>query len=76
MIRVVCLQTGDYCNRGLEYVTKLERAVRANLTVPFEFTCFTDDTRIYPKEIDKRSLPHEGLSGWWAKLAFSSREPS
>lgn len=67
---VACLQVGNYCKRGREYVEKLHCAVSRHLTLPHTFVCFTDDESKYPTDIEKRALPHPGLKGWFNKLAL------
>ena len=67
---VACLQVGNYCNRGREYVEKLHRAVSKNLSLPFTFECFTDDQHGYPAGITKRALPYPGLKHWFHKLSL------
>lgn len=55
---------------GREWVTRLERMVRSNLTVPHRFVCLTDDDG--GLKCRTKMLP-AGLrfgSGWWAKLAL------
>lgn len=55
-LAVVCLNAHDYLGRGAEYVGKLERAVKRNLTLPHDFVCLTE----HDFDGDKR--------GWWLKL--------
>ena len=38
---VVCLKYGN--KYSAEYVNKLYNGVKRNLTIPFEFVCFTED---------------------------------
>lgn len=64
-LNVVCIQTGDYCGRGVEYVHNLRRCVRANLTVHHKFYVVTDDVATnYPKMLVKPAR----FRGWWEKL--------
>jgi hypothetical protein len=66
---VVCLKYGN--KYSAEYVNKLYSMVKRNLTVPFEFVCYTEDSsdidtdiRVEPIQI----IP--GVSGWWYKPMF------
>jgi hypothetical protein len=72
MLRVVCVQQGDYCGRGVEYVNTLYDMVRRNLGegLPGVFECFTDNPEGLTEGIVGRELPHAGLTGWWNKLAL------
>lgn len=64
-LSVVVVQTNDYLGRGSEYVKKLRRQVRKNLTIPHEFFVVTDDpASFYPRMKVKPSA----LPGWWEKL--------
>ena len=40
---VVCLKYGD--KYSADYVNKLYNGVKRNLTVPFEFVCYTEDPK-------------------------------
>jgi hypothetical protein len=45
--------------------------VKRNLTVPFEFVCFTENPHKLYKEIKVFDLPKlEGMKGWWYKPMF------
>jgi hypothetical protein len=76
MLSVVCVNSGDYCGRGREYVGKLYDMVTRNLPGGFEgrFVCFTDADWNYDNwhhpNVYARPLPHPGLNGWWNKLAL------
>ena len=45
MLHIVCVQSGNYQERGAEYVNILHDSVRRNLARDTEgkFVCFTDD---------------------------------
>lgn len=65
MLNVVCVQTGNYLGRGVEYVQNLHRMVEQHLTIPHRFYVLTDDAASnYPGAIAKPAA-HKG---WWAKL--------
>ena len=48
--------------------------VERNLTLPYTFVCFTDDSRGIDKTIQCNPLPDLPLEGWWYKLWFFSNE--
>lgn len=66
---VACVNVGDYCGRGREYVRKLAAGVRRHLPTPYEFVCITDD-------LDDPILgvlhiaAEPRLFGWWSKMAL------
>lgn len=78
MLNVVCINAGNYQGRGVEYVNNLYRMVKENLTVPFNFVCFTDD--YHPDKMAKESgysegvyidaLPNPEFTGWWHKISL------
>lgn len=49
------------------WVNRLYKAVRANLTIPFRFVCYTDDAN--GVQCATKPLPR-GLRGWYAKLSL------
>jgi len=69
MLRIVCVNSGNYCGIGKQYVEILYDMVRRNLSleVQGEFICFTNDTEPYAEGIIKRPL-HGGLKGWYNKI--------
>ena len=64
MINVICVKWGT--KYGPDYVNRLRKMVEANLTLPFEFYCYTDD----PEGVDANiiMMPDDGLELWWPKL--------
>ena len=71
---VVCLKHGN--KYSADYVNNLYNMVNRNITIPFEFVCFTEDPlginenniRIFPlPKIDQ-------VHGWWYKPMFFNRE--
>lgn len=64
MISIICLKWGTLY--GPEYVNKLYNNLCKNITVPYEFICFTEDTTnvLAPT----KPLPKLNLEGWWNKL--------
>lgn len=69
---VICLKWGN--KYGPEYVNKLYNMVKRNLTIDYEFVCFTDDRTGIDKHIRTESLPELGLNGWWYKVWLLSNE--
>lgn len=69
MLRIVCVQHGNYLGRGAEYVNILFDQVQRNIKAGTEgeFVCFTDDPAGLNEGITARPLP-DGLQGWWGKL--------
>lgn len=74
-LKVVCVNAGDYENRGSDYVNILFDSVRRNLPegYPGQFICFTDDETGLAPGITPQPLPEPGLEGWWNKLALFKR---
>lgn len=72
MLNVATINAGNYQGRGVEYTNILFDSVRRNLPEGFEgtFTVFTDSPDGYDAGIIVKPLPHEGLIGWWNKLAL------
>lgn len=66
---VACLKYGN--KYSAKYVNKLYNMVRANLTIDYEFVCFTDCKKGLNKNIRVEPLPKiEGVHGWWYKPMF------
>lgn len=66
---VVCLKYGN--KYSAEYVNKLYSMVKRNLTVPFEFVCFTENPLGISREVTIKSLTLlAGVQGWWYKPLF------
>jgi len=66
---VVCLKYGN--KYSAEYVNKLYNSVKRNLTVPFEFVCFTEDVTDINPDIRIEPIPLiSGVQGWWYKPMF------
>ena len=65
----VCVNWGDYCGRGDDYVKRLFTGVRRNMPshTPFRFICFSDIEKDYGEGITVKLLP-KGIKGWWNKL--------
>lgn len=69
MLNVVCVQTGNYLGRGIEYVENLQRMVRMNLTLPHRFVVVTDDAASNYR-CPVMMAEHKG---WWEKLRIFKR---
>jgi hypothetical protein len=70
---IICLKWGKKYESA--YVNKLYKAVQRNITIPFEFHCFTEDARGISGGITIHSLPvRADVSGWWNKLWLFSPE--
>ena len=70
---VVCLKYGN--KYSAEYVNKLYNGVKRNLTIPFEFVCFTEDSRNIDPAIRIEPIPLvPGVEGWWYKPLFFNPE--
>lgn len=50
-----------------EHVNRLYRMVEKNISLPFTFTCFTDDVSGLDPKIKTWTLDQQ-LSGWWNKI--------
>jgi len=69
---VFCLKWGD--KYSPDYVNKLHNMVRRNLTIDYEFICFTENSKGIDPRITTCPLPNKNLSGWWFKPWFLSNE--
>jgi tetratricopeptide (TPR) repeat protein len=74
-VSVICVKWGT--KYGAEYVKRLYRGVCRNISVPFKFFCFTDDTSGLELEANITCMGLEkGWTGWWNKASlFSSSFP-
>lgn len=72
MLNVCCVWTGDKFDKI--YVENLRNMVEKNLTIPYEFYCFTDKTKeveamgIKPIDISSYKLPN-----WWSKMTLYNK---
>lgn len=64
-----CLQAGNYCGRGVEYVNKLFDMVARNYSGAFRFVCLTDNPEGLNPLIEVKELPSD-LERWYGKLYF------
>ena len=65
---VACLKWGD--KYSAEYVNKLYNMVDRNITIDYEFVCFTENTTGLNKNITTYPLPKLRAAGWWYKPMF------
>lgn len=65
---VACLKWGD--KYSAEYVNKLYNMVDRNITIDYEFVCFTENTTGLNKNITTYPLPKIRADGWWYKPMF------
>lgn len=69
---ICCIKVGT--KYSADYVNKLERQIARFTTLPYEFICFTDDS----KGIATRNcldIGKDALPGWWSKLLLFARHP-
>jgi len=69
---VVCLKWGN--KYGPEYVNKLYNMVARNLSLDYEFICFTENAKGIDPHIRTCPLPSIPVVGWWYKPWFLSNE--
>ena len=69
---VACLKWGDKYTS--DYVNKLYAMVDRNITLPYEFVCFTENTKDIDKNITTHPLPRLQADGWWYKPMFVGNE--
>ena len=69
---VVCIKWGN--KYPAEYVNRLYNMVNRNLSAPFCFICFTDDTAGLLPGIETREFYDTRLTGWWLKLELFRRD--
>jgi len=72
-VNIVCLKWGS--KYPAEYVNRLYRMVKSNLSRPFNFYCLTDFDNGYDDGVISLPLEVEpGLKGWWYKLQLFKSE--
>lgn len=66
---VVCLKYGN--KYSADYVNKLHNMVKRNLTIDYEFVCYTENATDIDPDIRIEPLPAmSGVQGWWYKPMF------
>lgn len=69
MNNIVCLKHGN--KYSADYVNKLYNMVKRNITVPYEFYCFTENRKGLDPNIKVIDLfLHPRIQGWWYKTYF------
>jgi hypothetical protein len=76
MISVVCVEQGNYLNRGAEYVARLQAMVAKHLGLAHEFVCLTDDPARHAELRSRQDIRlhklyspiRHGVAGWWCKV--------
>lgn len=69
---VVCLKWGN--KYSSDYVNRLYNMVQRNLTLDYEFVCFTDNSQGIDQRIRIEMLPKMPVTGWWYKPYFLSAD--
>ena len=73
---VVCIKWGTKFSS--EYVNRLYRMVKKNITIPYRFVCFTDNPKNIDPEIEVFPLPRiqvpEGPERGWRKLSVFNKQ--
>lgn len=69
---VICLKWGN--KYSSEYVNRLYSMVKRNLTIDYEFVCFTENRAGIDPHIRTEPLPNLPVTGWWYKVWFLSNE--
>ena len=74
MLTFVCLNAGNYCGRGAEYVNTLYDMVARNMPggIAYRFACLTDDPAGLDPRIEPIALPAD-LERWYGKLYLFKR---
>lgn len=74
VLTVACVEVGDYCGRGVEYVRKLRAGVERHLSAPHVFRLFTDGLQRHWPTLQAHGIEIVELparrQGWWAKVAL------
>jgi hypothetical protein len=66
-ITICCIKKGS--KYGSEYVNILKAMISRHISVPFDFACFTDDSRGIAEGIKVFPLPYDA-PGWWGKMGL------
>src|SRR6185312_1839658 len=73
MLKIVCVNVGNWENRGIEYADKLYDQVTRNLKAGTigQFIVFTDNhDEQYAPGITVRQIPSLEVTGWYSKLSL------
>lgn len=76
-VNVICMKWGNLYNA--EYVNKLYNSVKRNLTLDFNFYCFTEDSKdidenIIIKPLPILNIPDDKTVSPWLKLAVYAKD--
>ena len=75
VLNVVCFWWGNWCSpHGQEYVEKLARGVARNLSLPYNFICFTDREGLQVDGIEFRKLESPSWMGKLPKITAFNPE--
>ena len=71
-VNIICMKWGD--KYGADFVNKLYAMVQRNITIPFQFVCFTENAEGIDPDVVIYPLPSLGLPGdiperGWLKLS-------
>jgi hypothetical protein len=61
-INVCCVKSGDKYDS--DYVNTLYFMVKRNLTIPFDFICFTENSTNLLQQIKVINLNNKSIKGW------------
>lgn len=71
MLNVVCVKHGNLYSA--DYVNKLYNGVKRNTTIPFQFTCITENPADLLPEIKIQPFLYK-FDGWWNKIFLFAEE--
>lgn len=71
MKNVVCVKWGNKFSS--DYVNRLFYMVSKNLSIPFRFVCFTDNTTGIDKQIETKNILFNDLEYSWNKISIFSK---
>ena len=72
-VNIVCLKWGD--KYPAEYVNRLYRMVRKNISIPYRFVCLTENSDGIMDGIETKPIALDpDLHGWWYKLQLFQRK--
>ena len=72
-VNIVCLKWGN--KYPAEYVNRLYRMVKQNISIPYRFICLTENNEGVMDGIETKPIALDpDLHGWWYKLQLFQRE--
>ena len=72
MLNIVCVKWGD--KYSADYVNRLFKMVSNNISIPFNFYCYTDDSKNIVDNIRIIDIEDDYLEVWWNKLALFQKD--